>query len=231
MDVAVEGTQNVMMSAAKAVPSGLQRIILTSSCAAVKGMKPAPPKCSNGLYNEEDWNETSTVEGGEAYWVGKTKAEKLAWAIAREHGLDLVTILPEFVMGPLLSSRSDSTSIKYFKKWLEGGVHIGAPVFVDVRDVATAHVLAAENAAARGRYIVANPATTPSQEILEVLKGRFPEFQFGESETQEESTQVVNPSKAIGELGLRITPVQSTLIDMAVTMIVLGVAQPRRKHE
>lgn len=54
---------------------------------------PAPPKVG-ATYSEADWNETSTVEGGEAYWVSKTQAERGAWEAAARLGLDLVTILP-----------------------------------------------------------------------------------------------------------------------------------------
>jgi hypothetical protein len=45
------------------------------------------------------------------------EAEKVAWELAKQHGIDLVTILPNFVMGPAISpaSASGSTSIKYMK--------------------------------------------------------------------------------------------------------------------
>lgn len=98
---AVEGTRNVLAACARALalqPCRLQRVVLTSSCAAVKGMVAAPPK-HGSKYTEADWNETSTAHG-EAYWAGKTQAERAAWALAAQHGLDLVTILPEFIMGP-----------------------------------------------------------------------------------------------------------------------------------
>jgi nucleoside-diphosphate-sugar epimerase len=109
----MQGTRNVMSSVLRHKES-VARVVLTSSCAAVKGMHPAPPQ-SGTTYNEADWNETSTVEGGEAYWVGKTQAERAAWEMAEQHGLDLVTVLPEFVMGPLLSSRMDGTSMGFMK--------------------------------------------------------------------------------------------------------------------
>ena len=42
-------------------------------------------------------------------------AEKEAWKIAKEHGLDLVTIHPVFVVGPVLSDRTDATSVQMIK--------------------------------------------------------------------------------------------------------------------
>ena len=226
---AVDGTRNVLLSAAKALPSGLRRVILTSSCAAIKGNNNAAPPKNGALYSEVDWNETSTVEAGEAYWVSKVKAEKLAWELAKEHGIDLVTILPEFIMGPIISARTDGTSVGYLKTWAEGTAQSGAPVFADVRDVAKAHVLAAENPEASGRYIVANPLSTPPQDITAWLRDSFPEFEFEEPGAKEESKGVVDSSKVQKELGLALTPVRSTVVDMVATLIALGLAKPKAK--
>ena len=64
-----------------------------SDPAAIKGRSAAPPKVG-ATHSEADWNEASSVEGGEAYWVSKVAAERAAWELAALHGLDLVTILP-----------------------------------------------------------------------------------------------------------------------------------------
>ena len=47
--------------------------------------------------------------------VPQVQAERAAWAIAKEHGISLVTIHPAFVGGPVLSSRTDAFSINAFK--------------------------------------------------------------------------------------------------------------------
>lgn len=54
---------------------------------------------------------------------------------------------------------------RHAQGWVEGKAQSGAPVFADVRDVARAHILAAENPAASGRYIVANSHTTLAAHI------------------------------------------------------------------
>jgi nucleoside-diphosphate-sugar epimerase len=241
VDVAVKGTRNVLRCAAKAHVSGtLRRVVVTSSCAAVKGMKPNPPGDGRTVYDESDWNDTSTIEGGEAYWLGKVLAERAAWEEAENSGLDLVAILPEFIMGPLLSIRPDGTSAGWMKRWVEGKFQGGAPVLADVRDVARAHVLAAEaGPEAKGqRYIVAAAASTPARVIRSWLKEAFPDAEFDppaegpevEAAAKEESTAVVNPGKVQRDLGLSLTPVKETVIDMAVTMVKLGLAMPRRKN-
>jgi hypothetical protein len=47
--------------------------------------------------------------------LGQTIAEKEAWRIAEKEGLKLVTICPNFVLGPVISDRSTGTSFGYMK--------------------------------------------------------------------------------------------------------------------
>ena len=42
-------------------------------------------------------------------------AERVAWDMAKEHGFHLCVINPTFVLGPVVSSRTDATSIDIFK--------------------------------------------------------------------------------------------------------------------
>lgn len=97
---------------------------------AVHGGGSKAPPSKGPLYTEDDFNATSTLENGEAYWLSKvqavahthalhvhaqTKAEQAAWAIAKEHGLDVVTILPNFVLGPVINDRIDGLSALFVK--------------------------------------------------------------------------------------------------------------------
>lgn len=42
-------------------------------------------------------------------------AERVAWEMAKEHGFHLCVINPTFILGPVISSRTDATSIDIFK--------------------------------------------------------------------------------------------------------------------
>ncbi len=57
----------------------------------------------------------------------------------------------------------------------------GAPLMmwiVDVRDVARAHVRAAELPHAKGRYLTSVEMTTTPREVSDILTARFPEYEF-----------------------------------------------------
>ena len=45
----------------------------------------------------------------------QTLAEREAWKLAKEQDLDMVAILPNFVLGPVISSRADGTSVGFLK--------------------------------------------------------------------------------------------------------------------
>ncbi|KAK9842550.1 hypothetical protein WJX81_005642 [Elliptochloris bilobata] len=225
IDPAVKGTSNVLAAAAKAKAS-VKRVVLTSSVAAVHGEYAAPP-VSGSLYSEADWNETSTAENGQAYHLSKALAEREAWELAEASGLDMVAILPNFVLGPVLSSRADGLSAGFVKGLVEGKAAEGTPIICDVRDVAAAHVAAAELPAASGRYIVSQRAPITPSLVAEVLRARFPEFAIpdvppGEWDVRER----IDNSRAERELGLRLTPPCATLVDAAATLIAVGAAQP-----
>jgi len=158
VDPAVIGTQNVLNSVNKS--ESVSRVVLTSSLAAIYGDNQDMVINNANALNEEMWNTTSSLSHN-AYSYSKTEAEKAAWAMKKKQKRwELVTIHPGFVLGPSLTKRKDSTSIETLLRLLHGDLRIGAPdlefVFSDVRDVSKAHLLAAFNEKAKGRYIVAN---------------------------------------------------------------------------
>jgi nucleoside-diphosphate-sugar epimerase len=128
----------------------------------------------NATLHEGCWNTTSSPSHN-AYQYSKTLAEKEAWKIADSQSRwDLVVICPGLVLGPSLSPASDSGSLALINQLLGGLLMVGVPALswalVDVRDVAAAHVRAAEVPEARGRYIVADSKTTSCLELSKSFK-------------------------------------------------------------
>jgi dihydroflavonol-4-reductase len=157
VDPAVNGTLGVLRACTKA--TDVLRVVLTSSMAAV-----TDEPDSTRVLTEADWNEKSTLRRN-PYYLSKTLAERAAWDfVAREKPqFDLVALNPFMIMGPSLAPGLN-VSNKVIAD-LTNGVYPGILSFtwgiVDVRDVAHAHVRAAEVPDAKGRYLlVQEPAVS-----------------------------------------------------------------------
>lgn len=191
-------------------------------------------------YDEGDWNETSEFPQ-EAYWVSKVRAEREAFACADAQGLDVATILPNFVLGPVAleggrESAAGSVSVGFMKKFVEATADAPPPAgfwtICDVRDVAEAHWRAAEadEADAKGqRFIVSQPRTVDSAFVTRALKQRFPAcagvVPDGASAGEEGDLGVVDATKVTRVLGLKYTDPADTVADMAASLLDKGVAE------
>jgi len=164
------GTLRVLRAARAA---GVDRTVLTSAFHAVGW-----GHLHDGhAFTEADW----TVIGSpdvDAYGQSKTLAERAAWDfIAAEGGsLELVTILPVAVMGPVLGNNV-SGSNHLIQRLLNGDIpgfpDLYFPV-VDVRDVAAAHLLAmTTKEAARQRFLLSNGPTLAMKEIGALIRERL----------------------------------------------------------
>ena len=161
VDPAVEGTLNVLRSCARA--ADVTRVVLTSSMAAVTD----EPDSAHVL-TEADWNTKSTLDRN-PYYLSKTLAERAAWDfMARERpSFDLVAVNPFVIMGPSLG-RAVNTSNQILMDLVSGVYPAIISLtwgLVDVRDVAAAHVRAAEVASASGRYLCAHQPVTMRQVV------------------------------------------------------------------
>jgi len=164
---AINGTKSILKSALK--EPKVKRFVLTSSVVAAGLHK--------HLTTEEDWTELTyqdalnTTNPFVAYMVSKTLAEKAAWEFVAENKpyFDVTAINPGFVFGPQTQVVEDRKTL------LSGTFAVVARLLVnpdfdvtdtndktgvtmpmvDVRDVALAHVKAAELDVAKGqRYML-----------------------------------------------------------------------------
>jgi dihydroflavonol-4-reductase len=151
----------------------VKRVVLTSSFAAIGyGGKPkAEP------YDETSWTDTH-AQGVTAYIKSKTLAERAAWdLVTREgQGLELAVVNPVAIFGPVLGA-DYSPSIMIIQRMLDGSIP-GCPQrwfgVVDVRDVASLHVRAMTDPAAKGQRFLASSGDFMSMlDIARVLKSRL----------------------------------------------------------
>jgi dihydroflavonol-4-reductase len=156
VDPAVSGTRNVL-EAAKRTPT-VKRVVVTSSCAAICGDSIDLQETKSGVFTEDDWNTTSSVDH-QPYNFSKVEAEREAWKVAgTQDRWDLVTINPSFVLGPAIDPQCQSESFDQMTAYGDGQLKAGVPNMtigiVDVRDVARAHCQAGFTPSASGRYII-----------------------------------------------------------------------------
>ncbi|MGS0468190.1 NAD-dependent epimerase/dehydratase family protein [Cobetia marina] len=76
---AVEGTRNVLQEANR--QSSVERVVLTSSCAAIYSDNADALDTPRGCFDESVWNTTASLTH-QAYSHSKTLAEQAAWQIA-----------------------------------------------------------------------------------------------------------------------------------------------------
>ena len=146
---AVEGTRRVIEAA---INEGVKKVVQTSSCAAII-------ETHNGKthFTEDDWTDASHPKTP-AYYKSKTLAEQKAWElIGAQSTTKLAVINPAGVFGPTLSD-DIGVANEFVLQVIDGKVpgcpklHLG---FVDVRDVAAAHILAMQKPEADGeRFII-----------------------------------------------------------------------------
>jgi dihydroflavonol-4-reductase len=164
---AVEGTERALNAALRA---GVERIVLTSSMAAIAY---GHDKGRTKPFTEKDWTDLNG-RGVNAYIESKTLAERRAWEIMREAGreADLTTINPSAILGPLLD-KDPGTSALMVKRLLDGSVP-ALPripfVIVDVRDIAEAHVKAMTDVSARGRRFPMGERSMLMGEVADIVR-------------------------------------------------------------
>ena len=168
---AVEGTERVLRFATRA---GVRRIVMTSSVVTI-GYGHGPRRGPH-IFSETDNTELDGIGFPWAYCVAKTKAERVAWAYARNEGLELTTIHPGAVLGPALDGYV-SPSLRLVSGLLNGSTpalpHCGFSI-IDVRDVAALHVAALNHDAAIGeRFLAASDYVSLSQ-IAQMLAASYP---------------------------------------------------------
>ncbi|GAA1895046.1 NAD-dependent epimerase/dehydratase family protein [Asanoa iriomotensis] len=141
-----DGALRVLRAASKA---GVRRVVLTSSTAAT-----TPPD-PHGVADETVWTDPADPNLT-PYRRSKLLAERAAWDFAADNGLELTTVLPAAVFGPLRSP-GNAGSVEVIARLLAGRPPV-LPRFgftiVDVRDLADLHLRAMTDPAAAGERFI-----------------------------------------------------------------------------
>ena len=139
----------------------------------------------------------------------------------------MVVIQPVLVMGPVHAPRVEGVSVGTMKSVVEGATLPFAFPWCDNRDVARAHIQAAVNPEASGRYIVAQPNTIPASYVFGVLSQGLPQFIWTKPEKEEVQNPMIDNTKIKGLIGA-LYPVENTILDMARSLISANLATPKK---
>lgn len=160
IDASVKGAEAALRAAADA---RVGKVVLTSSVVTLPLVAPGAPAVT-----EADW----TMDLRIAYFRAKQEAEKLAWKLADELKLNLATVLPGAIGGPGFAR--NTPTLDQIECMMRNAFFMGVPdintTYVDARDVAAAHVLAAERDG-KGRFIAANDESPTWRHMIEVMHG------------------------------------------------------------
>ena len=155
-----------------ALDGGVERVVLTSSIAAVRGSRASS---ATSPYTEVDWTDGNDLRRT-PYVRSKTLAELAAWDLVKEAGATerLATINPGAIIGPTLN-QDHSYSLQAIQRLLSGmpaAPRIGF-TFVDVRDVADLHLRAMTDPAARGERFIATDQWLWTADVAAILRERL----------------------------------------------------------
>lgn len=170
---AVEGTARALEAA---FASGVERVVLTSSLAAIMY---GHDKARTAPFTAVDWTDLNG-RGITAYVESKLLAERRAWEIADAHGRrqDLVVVNPGAILGPLLDE-DPGTSALLIKRMLDGSMPASPDFFfcvIDGRDVAAVHVAAMTEASAGGKRYPTGGEALSLTDMVNVLREALPQY-------------------------------------------------------
>jgi dihydroflavonol-4-reductase len=237
---AVDGTTRVLTAAAKA---GVKRVVCTSSLDVITRNRSTATR----RRTEADWSELAECN---AYAKSKLLAERRAWDLAADHGIELAVVHPGAIIGPPLQVKRES-SADIVRRMLAGEMPAIPPLdlaYTDVRDLAAVHRLTLETPEAKGnRYICAN-GQLPLTGIAAILKAEYGPRGYkiatrplpiwivrvaapfsGEAKLAVDMLGIqhdVSVEKAERELGWTPRTLRESILDTAESLIAAGVVRP-----
>ncbi|KAK9448668.1 uncharacterized protein V1518DRAFT_417864 [Limtongia smithiae] len=233
LDPAMKGTRSIL-EAAKAYAPQVSRIVITSSFAAI--LDASKGNWPEHVYTEKDWNPVTWAEAigdnpATTYRASKTFAEQSAWSFleTEKPNFTITTINPPLVWGPMLqkvSPETINTSNANIWSLVNGSLKTippaRVPLWVDVRNVAQAHVLALEKPAAENQRYFVVAGKYSFSEIAADLAKAFPELASGiptTADAPDAETFGVDNSKSIRDLGLEYISLDQSVTELTKQLL------------
>ncbi|MCJ1357744.1 MAG: methylglyoxal reductase (NADPH-dependent) gre2 [Icmadophila ericetorum] len=242
LDPAIIGTTGILKAVKASAPT-VKRVVITSSFAAI--VNPAQGLWPGHTYSEADWNPITESEATEnasnGYRASKTFAERAAWDFVstEKPNFTLATCNPPFVFGPIVhylnSLSALNTSNQRIRDIMTGAMKeklgpTGMYLWVDVRDLALAHVKAVEVEEAAGKRFFLTAGKFANVEVVEIIKDAFPDLAdklpngeaLKEGEMPKEEMFSYDNSRSKEVLGVTYRSLKECVVDTVKSLQAVG---------
>ena len=233
---AVNGVKGILHSIKKYAADSVERVVLTSSYAAVFDM--AKENDKSLTFNEESWNpatwESCQSDPVSAYCGSKKFAEKAAWEFLEENRdsvkFELTAVNPVYVFGPQMFDKDVKKHLNTSCELVNSLMHLSPEDkipelfggYIDVRDVAKAHLVAFQKRETIGQRLIVSEARFTMQDVLDilnedfpVLKGNIPVGKPGSGATHNTLGATLDNKKSKKLLGFKFRNLKETIDDTA----------------
>ncbi|XVF52339.1 hypothetical protein PTKIN_Ptkin05aG0010600 [Pterospermum kingtungense] len=164
-EVEVRAAHNVLEACAQT--DTIDKVVFTSSASAIV-WKDSPQSITSDL-DERDWSDVNFCRKFKLWHaLSKTVAEKTAWAMAMDRGINMVSINGGLLMGPHLSITHP---------YLKGAAEMyecGTFVTVDLDFLVDAHICVFEDVSSYGRYLCFNHAICRHEDAIKLARSLTP---------------------------------------------------------
>lgn len=226
---AINGTTNAF-NAIKTYGPQIRRVVLTSSLAAI--FEADHMFDPTRTYDETSWNpityEESKSDPFKGYVGSKKLAEKAAWDFVEleRPGFTLTVVNPVYVLGPQPFDENIKTTLNTSAEVVNSLMKLNksddvpniAGYYIDVRDVADAHIVGFENPKALNQRLFTAAGEFDSQLILDIIHENFPELADRLPKGNKGSSSLgkamkINDEKTREVLGFKYTDIRKIVVD------------------
>lgn len=235
LNPAIHGTVGIL-KAIKAYAPTVKRVAITSSFAAI-----IDPANHPETYSEKDWNPVTYKEAlvhSNTYRASKTFAEKAAWDFLEKEkpNFTISTLCPPLVLGPIVhylnSLSAINTSNARVRDLIQGKYKDNLPasgtyIWVDVRDIALAHVKAIELPEAQNQRFFIVAGYFSNKKISDAIAKSYPDLvsKLPSKDTPDDTPSdiyKIDNSKSINVLGLKYSPFDKAVADTVKSLLAVG---------
>jgi len=237
LDPAIIGTTGVLKAIKNYAPT-VKRVVITSSFASI--LDGSKGNSWDHTYSEKDWNpitpEQALQNSLNGYRASKTFAERAAWEFVEKEkpSFTLSTLCPPLVIGPIvhyLNSLSGlNTSNQRVRNLMTGQCKSEIPdtgtfIWVDVRDLALAHVKAIELPEAGNKRFFITAGYFSNKEICEIIRKNFPDLEkelpgkeIKGGDYPEAGLYKYDNSRTVKVLGIKFRSLEESIVELVKSL-------------